>query len=201
MFHFTGFRVLFPTFPNSNQLVAKGFGKRRQGINPVRLPHSEISGSKRMCRSPKLIAACHVLHRLLAPRHPLCALQSLIPCLKSAVLSGKTVLQPPLPCNSPAPPMTVCAGFAVKIDVFGNQNIFKDRKNSSQDCSCFRGSILADFPTLQFLAVNQIIFLSIWMSKSGLFSSIRAEPTAAMPENGGPDRTRTYDPRLIKAVL
>jgi hypothetical protein len=26
--------------------------------------------------------------------------------------------------------------FAVKIDVFGNQNIFKDRKNSSQDCSC-----------------------------------------------------------------
>jgi hypothetical protein len=69
--------------------VPAGFGKRRQGINPARLPHSEISGSKRMCRSPKLIAACHVLHRLLAPRHPLCALQSLIPCLKSAVLSGR----------------------------------------------------------------------------------------------------------------
>ena len=40
-------------------------------------PHSEIFGSKRMCRSPKLIAACHVLHRLLMPRHSPCALCSL----------------------------------------------------------------------------------------------------------------------------
>ena len=40
-------------------------------------PHSEISGSMRMCRSPKLIAACHVLHRLLMPRHSPCALISL----------------------------------------------------------------------------------------------------------------------------
>ena len=38
------------------------------------LPHSEISGSMRMCRSPKLIAACHVLRRLLMPRHSPCAL-------------------------------------------------------------------------------------------------------------------------------
>jgi hypothetical protein len=29
--------------------------------------------------------------------------------------------------------------FAVKIDVFGNQNIFKDRKNSSQDVTPARG--------------------------------------------------------------
>jgi hypothetical protein len=51
-----------------------GFGKKRHLIKGVRLPHSEISGSKRVCRSPKLIAAYHVLHRLLAPRHSLCAL-------------------------------------------------------------------------------------------------------------------------------
>ena len=50
------------------------FRKRRCRITSIRLPHSEISGSKRVCRSPKLIAAYHVLHRLLAPRHPLCAL-------------------------------------------------------------------------------------------------------------------------------
>ena len=37
-------------------------------------PHSEISGSMDMCSSPKLIAACHVFHRLLVPRHPPCAL-------------------------------------------------------------------------------------------------------------------------------
>ena len=46
-------------------------------ITPVRLPHSEISGSKRICRYPKLIAAYHVLHRLLAPRHPPYTLNSL----------------------------------------------------------------------------------------------------------------------------
>ena len=32
-------------------------------------PHSEICGSKLICSSPQLIAACHVLLRLLMPRH------------------------------------------------------------------------------------------------------------------------------------
>ena len=41
-------------------------------------PHSEISGSMLICSSPKLIAAYHVLHRLLMPRHSPCALFSLI---------------------------------------------------------------------------------------------------------------------------
>ena len=40
-------------------------------------PHSEISGSLLICSSPKLIAAYHVLHRLLMPRHSPCALFSL----------------------------------------------------------------------------------------------------------------------------
>ena len=40
-------------------------------------PHSDISGSRDICSSPKLIAAYHVFHRLLVPRHPPCALFSL----------------------------------------------------------------------------------------------------------------------------
>ena len=40
-------------------------------------PHSEICGSTRICHSPQLIAAYHVLLRLLMPRHPSCALSSL----------------------------------------------------------------------------------------------------------------------------
>ena len=40
-------------------------------------PHSDISGSMDICSSPKLIAAYHVFHRLLVPRHPPCALFSL----------------------------------------------------------------------------------------------------------------------------
>ncbi len=41
-------------------------------------PHSEIRGSTIARISPRLIAACHVLHRLLAPRHPPNALFLLI---------------------------------------------------------------------------------------------------------------------------
>ena len=41
------------------------------------LPHSDISGSTPACGSPKLIAACHVLHRRSKPRHPPSALSSL----------------------------------------------------------------------------------------------------------------------------
>ena len=37
--------------------------------SPWVFPHSEIRGSMLICSSPQLIAACHVLHRLLMPRH------------------------------------------------------------------------------------------------------------------------------------
>ena len=43
------------------------------------MSHSEIAGSKLAHSSPTLIAACHVLHRLLAPRHPPDALAFLDP--------------------------------------------------------------------------------------------------------------------------
>ena len=40
------------------------------------LPHSDVHGSKPARGSPWLFAACHVLHRLLVPRHPPNALLS-----------------------------------------------------------------------------------------------------------------------------
>ncbi len=40
------------------------------------MPHSDIPGSKPAGGSPGLFAAIHVLHRLLVPRHPPCALAS-----------------------------------------------------------------------------------------------------------------------------
>ncbi len=46
-------------------------------MTPTRFSHSEIPGSKLVCSSPRLIAACHVLHRLSAPRHPPCTLNNL----------------------------------------------------------------------------------------------------------------------------
>ena len=46
-------------------------------MTPAGFPHSDIPGSTRICRYPRLFAAYHVLHRLLVPRHPPCALSSL----------------------------------------------------------------------------------------------------------------------------
>ena len=45
-------------------------------MTPAGFPHSDMPGSKTVCVSPSLIAAYHVLHRLLVPRHPPCALSS-----------------------------------------------------------------------------------------------------------------------------
>lgn len=47
------------------------------------LPHSEIRGSKGALPSPRLIAECHVLHRLLSPRHSPNALFALDPIQKT----------------------------------------------------------------------------------------------------------------------
>ena len=50
---------------------------RLREISHVGFPHSDIFGSMLACSSPKLIAACHVLHRRSKPRHPPSALSSL----------------------------------------------------------------------------------------------------------------------------
>ena len=52
-------------------------GLRILEVCSSRFPHSEISGSKDICSSPKLFAAYHVFHRLLVPRHPPYALISI----------------------------------------------------------------------------------------------------------------------------
>src|SRR5207245_4963350 len=75
----------FLSFPPGTEMVHfPGFARARLWIHravrafcPRGFPHSEISGSMPACGSPKLIAACHVFHRLLLPRHPPCALSSL----------------------------------------------------------------------------------------------------------------------------
>ena len=63
----------FPGFPSIHYVFMYGY----LDITLGRFPHSEISGSKVACTSPKLIAAYHVLHRLPAPRHSPYALSNL----------------------------------------------------------------------------------------------------------------------------
>ena len=62
-------------------------------------PHSEICGLTAVCAFPQLIAACHVLRRLLVPRHPPYALIYLtisladfMYCLKLYMKTYKTSL-------------------------------------------------------------------------------------------------------------
>ena len=64
------------------------FGPRFRRMNGRGLPHSEILGSKPVCGSPRLIAAYHVLHRLLVPSHPPLALGRLTTEFSSACPSS-----------------------------------------------------------------------------------------------------------------
>ena len=70
------------SFPPATEMFQfTGFASRTYGFSAgysllSGLPHSEIPGSTIARISPGLFAACHVLHRLLAPRHPPNALTS-----------------------------------------------------------------------------------------------------------------------------
>ena len=117
----------------------------------IGFPHSEISGSMRMCRSPKLIAACHVLRRLLMPRHSPCALYSLIyiavsrimqasyqvnfrncncyPFLKSSTIIKVSLFASLLPCFS----SSLCSVFKVQIFSGKKSPDGGDKRNRTAD--------------------------------------------------------------------
>src|SRR5699024_2216208 len=58
-------------------LLSYVFTKQSLSSLIIGFPHSEISGSKLTYSSPKHIGVRPVLHRLLVPRHPPCALYNL----------------------------------------------------------------------------------------------------------------------------
>ena len=77
--------LLFSLPPGTKMVHFPGFASyglciqpQIPGYCPGGFPHSEIPGSTLVCSFPRLIAAYHVLHRLPSPRHPPCALSSLI---------------------------------------------------------------------------------------------------------------------------
>ncbi len=75
MFQFAGF-------------APQGYGFTLRCRRSGGLPHSEIPGSTLARSSPRLIAACYVLHRLSMPRHPPDALTYLIPCARCQMRAG-----------------------------------------------------------------------------------------------------------------
>ncbi len=133
MFHFTGYRVSIPIL----------FRMERLHITGARLPHSEISGSQPVCGYPKLIAAYHVLHRLLAPRHSLYALNCLIPVLE--ISSRRRCLIPASRVEA-GPPTVAGTDFIIlpygptpenqMQDILKRSSHSKDCKTDSVDLNC-----------------------------------------------------------------
>ena len=64
--HYWGNHYLFSLPPGTKMFQFPGFASamRIAGLQPAGLSHSEIRGSRVICTSPRLIAACHVLRRL-----------------------------------------------------------------------------------------------------------------------------------------
>ena len=95
-------------------------------------PHSEICGLTDICSFPQLIAACHVLLRLLVPRHPPCALCYLTSCLSFARFTVLLLVRLSVTYLSMRPPHSLarlanqaksCAIFIVAF--FSRQTLFK----------------------------------------------------------------------------
>ena len=98
------------------------------------------------------------------------------------------------------PTTGIAAGhFAVKIDVFGNQNIFKDYVRTARWIFQSSHGIASAFAiSLQSI---KSYFSPYGCQRADSFLSVCGKNREPSGKNGGPDRTRTYDPRLIKAVL
>ena len=86
-------------------------------------PHSEIFGSQGARASPKLIAACHVLHRLSTPRHPSEALMRLIVLSKTHAWGRKV---PPGRTKDRLAPT-----HALRF-VFADNDVFSDPSSSTR---------------------------------------------------------------------
>ncbi len=149
-------------------------GKGRQGITPARFPHSDIPGSKSACDSPRLFAACHVLHRLLVPRHPPHALTSL--AKKFAPDRHIRCITKPDPCDK-------------KGSINAQQKIcwtIQFSKNRLASASISSGSTSSAWSAIPAVT-RRPLATHFWM--------IRVLP------NGGEYRARTGDLRLAKPAL
>ena len=125
------------SFPAGTEMVhfpalsstAYVFSRRCPGITPGGFPHSEIFGSTLVCSLPKLIAACRVLHRLLAPRHPPYALSSLTFNPRNRMPPAASGRGEPLTRKNPTPPehLTHYVLWSEKLP-FAGYSVVKDRR-------------------------------------------------------------------------
>ena len=129
-------------------------------------PHSEIPGSKLMCSSPRLIAACHVLHRLSMPRHSPCALISLTSSKQSPFRSEHPAGYSSLhSLASPLPREPACAGLRSDRFWFSSRIM---QASDSVHCSFvlpFKKSTKVYFVTSLLLARNFLLAFTVQFSR------------------------------------
>ena len=127
----------FRAFPSYAYLIQRTIPEYCSGG----FPHSEISGSTDICSSPKLIAACHVLLRLLMPRHSPCALFSLT-CGVASCASLTRPRQPfSLRCRSHS---LRCSAFFLKnLPIF--EELDESRDLRSLATPCLRDLVLLNY--------------------------------------------------------
>ena len=83
----------FPSFASAAYVFSGGSRGFTAGGFPIR----KSPGQSLLGGSPELIAACHVLHRLLTPGHPPCALIRLTTtqCMKEIRTPSRSVVKEP----------------------------------------------------------------------------------------------------------
>ena len=183
------------------------------------MPHSDIHGSTPARGSPWLFAACHVLHRLLVPRHPPNALLSLethppelirrLPPCTETILSGQQPYRSPAKRQSPRKRITLAQHTTVASEHHCHR---RDAETSGQTLRWQRPETHQNLihpdkerhpqfgtpPASQFHPELSGAEQSMPIA----FASPRYHPIISRTtEGGGGDRTRTDDPLLAKQVL
>ena len=173
------------------------------------LPHSDIHGSKPARGSPWLFAACHVLHRLLVPRHPPNALIALeiSPIMHRSQPRSKSKRHHSRPSQAtqhiriPARSPTAAwlhplfrelhrsdNSSARRANPCGSTHAPRDAPEPIHTCKEPRHSH-TDLGYIQLRQTHQT------------FSSVTRQTPTNIPTLGGGDRDRTDDPLLAKQVL
>ena len=152
----------------------------------IGLPHSDTCGSIRMCQSPQLFAAYHVLLRLWEPRHPPYALILLIIFL-NILYECLIFLQIKL-C------FLLCLYFRISIcqwTFIAKSDSWRIRESNPWPPACKAGALAswANSPLLLKWMLNPV--------------DINQHPTLEFPLSlfSSPGQTRTADPYIISVVL
>jgi hypothetical protein len=155
----------------------------------IGFPHSEIPGSKPACGSPRLIAACHVLHRHRLPRHPPCALSSLTIKFTQHI-------------RDPEPRQRLCKLYvaicsSLRLASATPADIRQLIKFNTQPCR---------LPNLFSCQTSSAIRRSLpaWAGRANFCSRFNADccrRSTLSRSFGGADRDRTGDPLVANQVL